>query len=164
MMPQAHLNPDRADAPQIVLQFDRAGTDDAVAADLTHRYLWGPRVDEILADEQISSPSTPGETLWTLTDYLGTVRDLAEYDEQTDQTTIANHRVYDAFGRPTSETKAAVDCVFGYTGNLFGKATGLQNSRRRWYDADTGRWASQQWHPAMSPRVSGVEWTERVKR
>jgi RHS repeat-associated protein len=50
--------------------------------------------------------------------------------------------VYDAYGNLTSET-AAVDCLFGYTGQLYDNATGLQNNLNRWYDPSVGRWMSQ---------------------
>ena len=124
---------------QIVLQFD----DDAQGTpQLTHRYLWGAAVDQILADEQVTDLLTAGEILWPLTDHLGTVRDLAVYDAGTDTTTVANHRVYDAFGKLVSETNAAVDHLFAFTGRALDKSTGLQNNLNRWYDAEVGRWLS----------------------
>ena len=56
-----------------MLQFDGAGQ-------LTDRYLSGPTVDMVLADEQYSAPSaspiSPGAVQWPLTDMLGSVRDL----------------------------------------------------------------------------------------
>ena len=79
---------------QIILQVDGEGA-------VTNRYLWGPAVDQILADEQVAADGT-SEVLWTLTDHLNTVRDLAVFDAETGVTTIANHIVYDAFGRVTS--------------------------------------------------------------
>ena len=125
---------------QIVLQFD----DDAQGApQLTHRYLWGPAVDQILADEEVTSLATPGDVLWPLPDHLGTVRDLAEYDDSTGVTTVANHRTYDAFGRLVSETNAAIDHLFAFTGRALDESTALQNNLNRWYDAQTGRWLSQ---------------------
>jgi hypothetical protein len=39
------------DARQIVLDFEKIGMGDGESTDLTHRYLWGSRVDQILADE-----------------------------------------------------------------------------------------------------------------
>ncbi len=51
--------------------------------DLTNRYLHGPAVDQILADEQLDSLTTPGDVHWPLSDNLGTVRDLAAYDDAT---------------------------------------------------------------------------------
>ena len=43
------------DGNQIVLQFDKTGTGDLAASDLSHRYLWGPAVDQLLADEHVTS-------------------------------------------------------------------------------------------------------------
>jgi len=130
------------DGGQIALQFDKTGTGDVAAGDLSHRYLWGQAVDQILADETVDDGGAE-DVLWALTDHLNTVRDLASYNAGTDETTIANHRVYDAFGNLKSETNSAVDCVFSYTGRLFDEDTGLQNNLHRWYDAKVGRWLSE---------------------
>jgi RHS repeat-associated protein len=97
----------------------------------------------MFADEKVSSLGTAGSMLWALTDHENSVRDLAAYDSGTDTTTIANHRIYDAYGNLTSETDSAVDCLFGYTGRQFDESTGLQNNLNRWYDPTTGRWLSQ---------------------
>jgi RHS repeat-associated protein len=126
------------DGNQIALQFN--GTE---SADLSHRYLWGTAVDQVLADEQVTSLNYAGDILWPLTDNLGTVRDLATYDSQNDTTTVANHITYDAYGKLTSETNSAVAHLFGFTGRPFDEATGLQNNLNRWYDPATGRWLSQ---------------------
>ena len=45
------------DGNQIVLQFDSTASGDLAAANLSHRYLYGPAVDQVLADEQVSSLS-----------------------------------------------------------------------------------------------------------
>ena len=125
---------------QIVLQFD----DDAQGdPQLTHRYLRGPAVDQILADEQVTDLLVEGEVLWALTDHLGTVRDLAQHEPATSTTTIVNHRVFSAFGELISETDSSVDHLFGFTGRALDAATGLENNLNRWYDARTGRWLSQ---------------------
>jgi RHS repeat-associated protein len=123
---------------QIALQFDSA-----TATYPSHRYLWNPAaVDQLLADEKVTS-AVAGAVLWPLADHMGTIRDLASYNSTTNTTTIENHRVYDSFGNLVSETNAAVDELFGYTGRLFDEATGLQNNLNRWYDAKTGRWMSE---------------------
>jgi len=126
------------DGGQVLLRFDGSET-----GDLVDRYMWGPAVDYLLSDEQLTSPTTPGTVYWALTDNLNTVRDLALYDFGTDTTSVANHRVYDAYGNLTDETNAAVDCLFGYTGRQFDEATGLQNNLNRWYDPRVGRWLSE---------------------
>ena len=69
---------------QIVLHFEADGQGDS---QLAHRYLWGPAVDQILADEQVTDPTARGNVVWPLTDHLNTVRDLAAYDAETDTTT-----------------------------------------------------------------------------
>jgi YD repeat-containing protein len=60
------------DGNQIALQFDEA--------DLTYRYLWGPAVDQLLADEQYDTGDTDhdnpatetGKVLWPIADHLNT--------------------------------------------------------------------------------------------
>jgi RHS repeat-associated protein len=119
--------------------------------ELTNRYLHGPAVDMILADEQISDPAQAGNTLWPLTDNLGSVRDLADYNAATDTTTIANHLVYDSFGNIASETNAAIDPsihrsidhIFGYTGRERDEESDFYYYRRRYYNPGTGRFASE---------------------
>src|SRR5208283_122261 len=58
-------------------------------------------------------------------------------------TTVANHRVFSAYGQLLSQTNPATACLFAYTGQPLDKATGLQNNLNRWYDSITGRWFSQ---------------------
>jgi RHS repeat-associated protein len=78
--------------------------------------------------------------LWTLGDHLNTVRDLAVYT--SGQTTVATHRVFDAFGKETYST-AGPDSIMGFTGKPFDEDTGLQNNINRWYEAGTGKWLSE---------------------
>ena len=130
------------DGNQIVLDFQHTGAGDAAASDLRWRYLWGPAVDQILAEEEVDG-RTPDLVAWTLADHLNTVRDIAKYDPQTGTTTVVNHLVYDAFGRVTSESNPAVDSLFLFTARPFDGDTGLQNNLHRWYDPAVGRWLSE---------------------
>ena len=114
------------DGPHIALQFDGTGQ-------RTHRYLQGPAIDQILADENAT-----GEVLWPLSDHLGTVRDLADSTGA-----VVNHLVYDSFGQVTSETNAAIDHLFGFTGREHDDETGLDYYRARYYDASNGRFISE---------------------
>jgi RHS repeat-associated protein len=125
---------------QIVLHFEADAQGDP---QLAHRYLWGPAVDQILADEQITDPTAPGNILWPLTDHLNTVRDLAAYDADTDTTTIVNHLIYDAYGRLVSQSNPDQTTLFAFTARPFDPATNLQNNLNRWYDAEVGRWLSE---------------------
>ncbi|GAB6188118.1 RHS repeat-associated core domain-containing protein [Thermopirellula anaerolimosa] len=130
------------DGNQIVLDLERTGAGNVQAGDLRWRYLWGPVVDQILAEENVDNGAN--ETVqWTLTDHLNTVRDIAKYNSQTGVTTVVNHLVYDAFGNVTSETNPAVDSLFLFTARPFDPDTGLQNNLNRWYDSRIGRWMSE---------------------
>ena len=113
------------------------------ASNMTHRYLWSDQVDELIADSQITSLSNAGNTLWALSDHLDTIRDIADYTSGTDSTAITNHRTYNAYGKLVSETNAAVDLLFGFTGKQLDDATGLQHNLFRWYDSNLGQWLSE---------------------
>jgi RHS repeat-associated protein len=126
------------DGNQIVLDF--AGD---AASDLSHRYLWGPAVDQILADESVDSLAAAGDVLWPLTDHLGTTRDLAEYDSIENETSIASHRIFDSFGNLVSETNGSVTILFGFTARPFDVASGLQWNLNRWYISTLGVWMSE---------------------
>jgi RHS repeat-associated protein len=100
--------------------------------------------DQLLADEQVAN----GDLLvWALGDNQNTVRDLATYSGGV--TTVVNHQVFSAYGdiesqtNPVTNTAAAVNCLFAYTGRPLDKASGLQNNDNRWYNAIIGRWLSQ---------------------
>src|SRR5687767_6943683 len=55
------------DGDQIIMQLDDEGT-------VEHRYLWGPAVDLLLADEDVADETVR----WALGDHQNTVRDLVE--------------------------------------------------------------------------------------
>ncbi len=130
------------DGNQIVLDFWRANSGDLQVGHLRERYLWGPAVDQILAEENVDNGAD--ETVqWTVTDHLNTVRDIAKYDSGSDMTTVVNHLIYDAFGRVTAESNPAIDTLFLFTGRPFDTHTGLQNNLNRWYDPAVGRWLSE---------------------
>jgi len=112
-----------------------------------------------LADEQVHWDAANGDTitdalLWALSDNLGTVRDLAlaEYDSNGDPTgtaTVVNHRTFDAFGQVLSELDQATNAAatlttpFAFTGRELDSETGLYFYRARYYDPATGRFLSE---------------------
>jgi len=110
---------------------------------LTHRYLHGPAVDQILADEQVLRTYWEGNVMWPLTDNQGTVRDVAHYDPANHDTSIVNHITYDAFGQITYEQQAAIDHIFGYTGRERDEESDLYFYRARYYDPTTGQFIGQ---------------------
>ena len=71
------------DYGQIVLRIDATGTP-------THRYLWAPGVDRIIADEEVTDGSAE-DIVWTLADHQNSVRDLARYNTTTGLTTVEEH-------------------------------------------------------------------------
>ncbi len=104
---------------------------------LSKRYLWGERVDELLAQEDVTKNVTAADrVLWPIVDHLGTVCDLVKQDG-----TVATHFVYDAFGGIVSGDASLTRYLF--TSREFDVDTGLQYNRARWYDASTGRWISE---------------------
>jgi hypothetical protein len=105
--PAASPNPLASGSSQIVLQFDKEGStstpSNAGDTNLTHRYLWGTGVDQILADEQVHYDWTPEDyitdaLLWPLGDHLGSVRDVV-----ANNGVVRIHRAYDAYGNISSE-------------------------------------------------------------
>ena len=78
------------------------------------------------------------EMRWTLSDYQGTVRDL-----MNNAGVAIDRRTFDTFGRLRSDSNSAIDELFGYTGQEYDAAVDLYYYNARWYDADTGRFLSQ---------------------
>jgi RHS repeat-associated protein len=103
---------------------------------LISRLLYGPAVDQVLAEDSV----TQG-VLWALPDHEGTVHDVVARVDTTTQ--VKNHLVYDSFGRVVSETAPAVDHLASFTGRERDEATGLMNYRARWYDPAVGRFLSE---------------------
>jgi RHS repeat-associated protein len=143
------------DGQHIALKFVDPDASGAQPSALRSRLLHGPVVDQILAEEVLTSMTAPGNVLWPLTDNMGTVRDIVDFNEATNISQIANHLAYDAFGRITSETNAAVDSLFAFTGRerdeeswywdaaLNRYTGGHYFYRGRVYDPVTGRFLSQ---------------------
>ena len=56
---------------------------------------------------------------------------------------MQNHLKYDSYGKVTSESNAAVDHLFAFTGRERDEETGLQYHRARYLDVAVGRWVSE---------------------
>jgi len=93
---------------------------------IAHCYLWGAVQDELLAMDDA----------WTLRDHLNTVRKVVDMNGK-----VVSHLEYNAFGKLVSATGGKP--LFRYTGKMFDDATGLQWNINRWYDANVGRWISE---------------------
>jgi RHS repeat-associated protein len=114
---------------------------------VVNRYLWGPQVDQLLADEQVTRDSSGNVTdraiLWALGDHQNSVRDLADFDPMMQTTSVVNHKAYDAFGALISETNSAVDTLFAWTGRYFDDATDLYNNLHRWHGAGENQFLNE---------------------
>lgn len=103
-------------------------------------YLHGPALDQVLADWD-NSPSGADTAIIPLTDHLGSVTSLAEFDSVLESTIPIGQRTYGTFGSLESQsgTAAAVDHIFGFAGS---QQSGTDNSlylRNRTLDPSTGR-------------------------
>jgi RHS repeat-associated protein len=125
-----------------------SGQGDAVMAftgnqSLTDRYLWGPAVDQILADERFSPsgsnqmPSSAGTTYWALGDNEWSVRDWIANGS------LVDHVVYGAFGTIYSQSSTTVTFAFMHNGTFADSATGLEWHQARWYNPGIQRWMSE---------------------
>jgi RHS repeat-associated protein len=115
------------DGQDIVLALDGEGS-------LTNRYLHGPAIDQILADEQIAEE----QLIWTLADNLGSVRDLVNNAGE-----VESHIDYTAFGAVETITNNLVQTLYGFTGRERDAETGQTYHRARYYDPLVGRWLSE---------------------
>jgi RHS repeat-associated protein len=93
---------------------------------VAHRYLWGATQDELLAMDDV----------WALRDHLNTVRKVVDA-----RGCIIFNLEYNAFGALVRSTGDKP--LFRYTGKMFDDATSLQWNINRWYDANVGRWVSE---------------------
>jgi RHS repeat-associated protein len=103
------------------------------AGQVISRYLPGADVDELIACYR------PGEgTSWYLTDRLGTIRDIANAVGN-----LANSIDYDSFGEILGQTNPSAGDRFTFAGREFDSETDLYYNRARYYDANLGRFISQ---------------------
>lgn len=113
------------DRPQVALVFDGAGQ-------VTHRYLYGPQIDLVLADE------TPAGVVWPAADHLRTTRDAVDSNG-----TVVNHLRFNSFGVIIGQTDPSAQPRFAFTGREFDSVTGLYQYRTRFYDPAAGRFINE---------------------
>jgi RHS repeat-associated protein len=100
---------------------------------LAQRYLHGPAVDQVLAQEDGS-----GTVFWMLADRLGSITDLLD-----NSGTVVNHLKYDSYGNLISQSNPAATTRYRYTGREVDQETGLYYYRSRYFDSAVGRFLSQ---------------------
>jgi RHS repeat-associated protein len=95
------------------------------------RHVFGEGVDQLIA--KIDG----GGTTWYHTDLIGSVRDLTDGSGA-----LVDHLDYTTFGKLANETGSGSDRYL-YTSREYDAELDLQYNRARYYDANTGRWISQ---------------------
>jgi RHS repeat-associated protein len=96
------------------------------------QYLQGPGIDEVLAR------SVGGASAWSLTDRMGSVRQITNLAGS-----VLDTITYDPFGGVASESGPSYGDRYKYTGREYDSTSQLQYSRARYYDGSTGRWLSE---------------------
>jgi RHS repeat-associated protein len=146
---------------EVVIMLDELATG-APYQQVDHRYMNGPSIDQVFADE---GSGTGNQVLWYLSDAQNTVRDVARYTSTAanGRATVYNHLEYDSFGNVTSADNPTTATVNdghlpgrqgsgtvnqyspqrSYTGREPDAATGLIYNRARWYDPSLGRFISE---------------------
>ena len=116
-----------------MFEYDDTGT-------LLARYTHGPELDQPLImarDLDSSGVFDSGEFFFYHADGLGSITEL------TDETgAIVRAYAYDAFGRIVAET-GTLENPYAYTGREFDAESGLYFYRARYYDAQMGRFISE---------------------
>ncbi|MBW4497542.1 MAG: hypothetical protein KME26_31650 [Oscillatoria princeps RMCB-10] len=122
------------DGDNVLLDFvDSDGTAGPNQPVLDRRYLHGPVVDQVLAQD-----SGAGNVVWHLADHLGTVRDLANSSGA-----VVSHLTYDSFGNVIAQTNGTIMTRYLFTGREFDEETGLHYYRARYYNGTVGRFLSE---------------------
>src|SRR5262249_6364124 len=102
------------------------------------RYLHGPLVDQVLAQEDTSvSINSSGRVLWLLADDQGTTWAIARNNGAMQGTYN-----YDSYGMPLPGNDMTKKRYL-YTGREYDNDTKLQYNRARWYDPAVGGWLSE---------------------
>ena len=118
----------------VLLEFvDDDGTTDLNDPQLSMRYLHGPGIDQVLAQQYDT-----GNVEWLLSDHLGTIRDIID-----NTGLLLNHISYDSFGNITAQTDSTIETRYAFTGREYDAEIDLYNYRARYYDPMTGRFISE---------------------
>ena len=102
----------------------------------SHRYVYAPGTDQVLADVAVGSGAA---VHWTLGDQEGSIRDVVAVTGLNQYADTAIE--YDSFGNVTNGQQAASHLL--YAGRELDIETGYYYNRARYYDPQTGRFLSQ---------------------
>ncbi len=122
------------DRDNVLLDFiDADGAVGASPPALAIRYLHGPDVDQVLAQDD-----GKGNVHWMLADHLGTVTHLVNSLGAVD-----SQLRYDSYGNVVAQSNELISTRFQFTGREFDTETGLQFNRTRYYDPSIGKFISE---------------------
>jgi RHS repeat-associated protein len=121
---------DREDVLLDFVDFDGAGSQPLT---LETRYLHGPEIDQVLAQDRGG-----GLVDWLLPDHLGTTRDIVDAAG-----TLQHHVVYDSFGTVISPEADLLPTRYLFTGREYDALLDLYFYRTRYYSAASGRFLSE---------------------
>ncbi len=124
------------DETDIVLDFVDDGAGTGSSLELSKRYLWGPAVDQLLAQEDATGTGAPADITWPLTDHLGTVRDLVD-----SAAVVLTHYQYDTFGNITLGDTTLTRYLF--TSQEYDLESGQYYYDARYYDPATGKFINE---------------------
>jgi len=122
------------DREDVILDFIDPDGFGPSGATLSNRYLHGPGVDTILAQENV----TNGSVLWLLTDHLGATKDIVDHSG-----TLVNHIKYDSFGNIVNQTSTTATTRYTYTGREWEPEVDLYYYRARLYDPQIGKFTQR---------------------
>jgi RHS repeat-associated protein len=122
------------DVTKTVYNGDNAWADFKPDGTVTARYLFGNKIDQVLA---MYVPGTV--TRWYCVDRLGTVREIADATGQ-----VIDRVAYSAFGQLVYQTAPTLlSNRFLFTGREFSTVSGLGYYRARYYDPQPGRFLGE---------------------
>ena len=126
------------DGDNLLKQFTAAGTG---SFSLSKRFLDGPAVDEVLAEEDMTQTfGTASRVLWYVDDNQGSTRELVDNSGNV----VSNYN-YTPYGQVLAGDTSLTQAL--YSGGLYDPFTGLQYNSAdgggRWYDPAAGRWLQQ---------------------
>ncbi|HEV3339095.1 MAG TPA: hypothetical protein VG125_02025 [Pirellulales bacterium] len=125
------------DGDNIVLAFNGSGQ-------LINRYLNGPNLDAFdqnyitLAEEDVTSLTSPGTLTFDLPDPQGSVVDVVNSSGS-----VIDHIVYGPFGAVSYESSPSVSHLASWQGGYSDQATGMVKFGERWEYMADAFWASQ---------------------
>jgi len=126
------------DGSDVVLQFNPGAPG---PSSLTNRYLNGPSPsgsDQVFAEEDVTSLTSPGTVTWPLTDQQGSPRDIVN-----SLSVPVDHIIYSAFGQTVYESSTSVHHLEGFAGGLPDPVTGEIHFGARNLNAVDAVWSSQ---------------------